>query len=91
MRSKQNFINDFNEHVKEEIVKEVDCVQMAAHDMRHTGELFVKVEGKHTKSGKDINFIFTKEIRPGTETAVEGQVGDSEVDDYFYQEFKEVK
>lgn len=91
MRNKEKFIQDFNEQVKEEIVNEVDCVQMAAHDMRHTGELFLKVEAKHTKENKDINFIFTKETRPGTESVVDGQIGDTEVDDYFYQEFKEVE
>lgn len=85
MRNKAKFNEDYVAMVKDHICEEVDCVQMAAHDMRHTGKTIIEVSGEFTRSGRPVKFNFTKEEREGTDTVVDGETGDEIVMDYVYQ------
>ena len=84
MRNKAKFNEDWDKTIKPEIKQEVDCVQMAAHSMRHSGELFTIVQPEHTVSGKGLQFNFKKIERPGTPEEVNGLTGDAVVQDYEY-------
>lgn len=90
MRNKAEFNKDWDQVIKHEIKEEVDCVQMAAHSMRHSGELFTEVQPQHTISGKGIRFNFQKIERPGTDEVVDGLVGNPIVEDYEYLGMEEV-
>lgn len=90
MRNKAAFNKDWDETVKADIKQEVDCVQMAAHSMRHTGELFTQVQPEHTVSGKGIQFNFKKIERPGTAEVINGLTGKPVVEDYEYVGMEEI-
>ncbi|OTN76713.1 hypothetical protein A5886_001792 [Enterococcus sp. 8G7_MSG3316] len=78
MRNKEAFIKDFEAVAKEEIVKEVDPVEDAAHTMHHTGTTIFQLLGIFTKSEKPVNFKFEIKQREKTDNPTE------KIDDFFY-------
>lgn len=90
MRNKASFTSDWDKTIKSEIKQEVDCVQMAAHSMRHSEQLYTEVQPEHTISGRGIRFNFKEIERAGTTEVINGLVGDPIVKDYEYIGMEEV-
>lgn len=80
MRNKQAFIDDVEKVIKEEILKDVNFVEDAAHAMHHTETPTYIVGGIFTKSGQPVQFNF--DIQPRPSTAPVNFPGD--VDDFVY-------
>lgn len=78
MRNKEKFIKDFQSVAKEEIVKDVNPVEDAAHTMHHTETTTYQLLGIFTKSEKPVNFKFEIKRREKTDDPSE------KIDDFFY-------
>lgn len=81
MRNKQNFIDDVEKIIKEEVYQtdSFDIIQDAAHTLQHSVELKYVLPKDFTTTGKDEVFIFDIEPRPMTDNPEE------DMDDFFYK------
>jgi hypothetical protein len=78
MRNKEEFIKDFEAVAKEEIIKEVNPIEDAAHTMHHTGVPNYQLLGMFTKSENPVNFKFEIKKREKTDDPTK------KIDDFYY-------
>lgn len=84
MRNKEALNVDFASVIDPSFAEEIDIVQMAAHDIRHSEKNTIVLPAAFTTNKKPVVFTFKPITRPGTPDEVMGLVGDGTVNDVEY-------